>query len=379
MNDSLSTKHLKEMEQFLSSSEQLKIVLSNLEKLNTANKNDLYEIVYSKKVIEDWLSNTIENESIRESLEELLQLINLVLNSLSNSTLKTIADRDAPNTKDLEKLNKLKYDDKKKYKGLADKKQIIKKKKQSLMQMYIGKRFISLVVVFLIMFFVYTGASKDISETLTNTIINENNIEQTDETLQPDENTLESNIEKFTELTNETLHPNDVTLKTSMKNFNEMFYFLISVVSSMLVVTILLRTSIDILYLTMPAIRYMGVFDRFIADETLELIKLDAMELTTDENKVIDYRDKFEVALALLHNTEDWIEKTKHFNLDFNIDNIQREKIDNIINNINKQLKSIKHGINSSDTIKKVESLVDAELLYTRYKDDIEKGIKNGS
>lgn len=370
MNNLSANKHLKEMEQFLSSSEQLKIVLSNLEKLNTANKNDLYEIIYNKKIIEEWLSNPIENNNVRESLEELLQSINLVLGSLSNNTLKNIANRNVQNTKDLEKLNKLKYDDKKKYKGLVDKKQIIKKKKQSLMQMYIGKRFISLVVVFLIMFSVYTGASKDISETLTNTIIN--NIEQTDETSQPDENTSESNIEKFTELTNETLHPNDDVLKASIKNSSEMFYFLISVVSSMLVVTILIRTCVDIMYLTMPMIRMIGIFNRYISEDALELIRLDTMELPTDENKVIDYTDRFEIALALLHNTEDYLERIKLINSG-NINKEQTLKIYETLNELGIQLSDIKKGIKSSDIIKRVESLVDAELLYTKYKEDIER------
>lgn len=218
MNDSLSTKHLKEMEQFLSSSEQLKIVLNNLEKLNTANKNDLYEIVYSKKVIEDWLSNTIENESIRESLEELLQSINLVLNSLSNSTLKTIADRDAPNTKDLEKLNKLKYDDKKKYKGLVDKKQTIQKKKQSLMQKYITKKFLSIVIVFAVLFFINTGGLRDMSKALADKILSANTNEQTEQINETGETNAKLQITK------DTLEATRDTLETSIENLTQLLF-----------------------------------------------------------------------------------------------------------------------------------------------------------
>lgn len=363
MNDSLSTKHLKEMEQFLSSSEQLKIVLNNLEKLDTANKNDLYEIVYSKKVIEDWLSNTIENESIRESLEELLQSINLVLNSLSNSTLKTIADRDAPNTKDLEKLNKLKYDDKKKYKGLVDKKQTIQKKKQSLMQKYITKKFLSIVTVFTVVFFINTGGLRDMSKALADKILSANTNEQT-------EQINETNAKL--QITKDTLEATRDTLETSIENLTQLLFFVTGLVSFILVITISLRTCIDILYLTMPMIRMMGIFNRYISEDTLELIRLDAMELPIDENKVINYRDKFEVALALLHNTEDYLERVKLINSG-NINKEQMLKVYEILNELEIQLSNIKKGIKSSNIIKRVESLADAELLYTKYKDDIER------
>lgn len=372
MNDSLTTKHLKEMEQFLSSSEQLKIVLGNLGKLDTANKNDLYEIVYSKKVIEDWLSNPIENESIRESLEELLQSINLVLNSLSNSTLKTIADRDAPNTKDLEKLNKLKYDDKKKYKGLVDKKQTIQKKKQSLMQRYITKKFISIVIIFAVVLFINTGGLRDVSRALANQILSKNTNEQTEQINEMGEiNETKETNEKL-QITKDTLEAHRNTLETSIENITQLLFFIASLVSYILVITISLRTCVDIIYLTMPMIRMMGIFNRYISDDTLELIRLDAIELPIDENKVIDYTDRFEIALALLHNTEDYLERVKLINSG-NINKEQMLKIYETLNELEIQLSNIKKGIESINIIKRVESLADAELLYTKYKDDIER------
>ena len=366
MNDSLTTKHLKEMEQFLSSSEQLKIVLGNLGKLDTANKNDLYEIVYSKKVIENWLSNPIENESIRESLEELLQSINLVLNSLSNSTLKTIADRDAPNTKDLEKLNKLKYGDKKKYKGLVDKKQTIQKKKQSLMQRYITKKFLSIVIIFAVMLFINTGGLRDMSRALANQILSKNTNEQTEQI-----NEMEEINEKL-QITKDTLEVTRDTLETSIEDITQLLFFITSLVSYLLVITTSLRTCIDILYLTMPMIRMMGIFNRYISEDTLELIRLDAMELPIDENKVIDYTDRFEIALALLHNTEDYLERVKLINSG-NINKVQMLNIYKTLNELEIQLSNIKKGIKSSNIIKRIESLADAELLYTKYKEDIER------
>lgn len=341
--------HLKEMEQFLKSSEQLKIVLSNLENLNTANKNDLYEIVYNKKVIENWLDGTIENDDIRKSLEELLQSINIVLNSLSNSTLESIADKTVQNTKDLEKLNKLKYNDKKKYKGLIDKKQIIEKKKQGLIQRYLAKRCASIILIFAASLFTFSGAIRDVSESVTS--------------------------EFASEQTSETLYSNEFTPDKDIINYTiKIFGFLVSIFSALIVMVGLLRICIDITYLAMPVVRYTGIFNRLIASELTELIKLNEMELNTSENKIIDYRDKFEVSLALLHNTEDYLERVKLINSG-NINKEQMLKIYETLNELGIQLSNIKKGINSSNIIKRVESLVDAELLYTKYKDDIEKGI----
>lgn len=122
----------------------------------------------------------------------------------------------------------------------------------------------------------------------------------------------------------------------------------------------------------MPMIRMMGIFNRYISEDTLELIRLDAMELHIDENKVINYRDKFEVALALLHNTEDYLERVKLINSG-NINKEQMLKVYETLNELEIQLSNIKKGIKSSNIIKRIESLADAELLYTKYKEDIER------
>lgn len=352
------SKHIQEMEQFLDKSEQLKICLDNLDNVEDANRNDLYEIVYSKKEIERWLSQGVENQDIKSSLEELLEDINIILKSLSEKQLNNIVSRDIKNTKDIEKLNQIKYNNKKEYKGLIDKKEIIARKKRSLLEKYFLKRLPSLIIMGILMLLLFNGTfiSANSSSKVNNTIVNELN----------DKGTNNSNIVK-----NNTI---SADINNQLVNIKHVTEILIGLGFIVFFTLVMLKIAIDMLYISIPMFREMKL--PFLSDEIKEIIELDAYESETQIHKIINYRDRFETATALLHNTELWINEVGNFNNKSNLDLKSKHKINQDTQHIKDTISNIYSRIEESNIINKIDALVDAEILYNKYKSDIDNTLK---
>lgn len=97
-----------ELNRFIKLSNHLKVVLSNFKNINTIDKNDVLDLLYIQKYIQQWKKTEITNKYIKDSLTDVYNTIE----QLKESILKT--DEQAYNIlinpiKNSNKLNKAKY------------------------------------------------------------------------------------------------------------------------------------------------------------------------------------------------------------------------------------------------------------------------------
>lgn len=115
------------------------------------------------------------------------------------------------------------------------------------------------------------------------------------------------------------------------------------------------------------------LFSKYISSDIKKLVELAKYEPVTHVHEVIDYRDKFKVATALLNNIIDYLEELRRFNLAYNTNKKSYKKIENEITLITGKIKSIKSQTKSDNILLKVEALVDAEMIYIDNKDAIDE------
>lgn len=117
-------KQFNEMEDFLKLKNHLNILLSNFGNINTADRNDLFDILYIKRKLSLWLEEDIENQDVAKSIDDMLEAINIITESLTEEQINKILDN---KLKIPEQLNKVKYNKKEKARHILNKSKIIDK------------------------------------------------------------------------------------------------------------------------------------------------------------------------------------------------------------------------------------------------------------
>lgn len=369
------SEHLQEMEEFLRQSDKLKTILNNMSNLDKVDRNDLYELVYSKKSIEKWLEGNIENKDIEASLRELLESINLVLKSLTDDTLKKIVDRKIHDGKKVEKLNKIKYDNKKQYKSLIDKGSLIEDRRNNIIKLYILQRLSLFVILLVFSMLITSGKLLDVAQYTSAKALDLT--KKVNESTSSTEVGIEESTDNIANLGSDT----DEHAREAMNNFGQnnrtieqfegAFATIISIAMTMVFFMASISVCIDLLYITIPAFRML--FSKYISSDIKKLVELAKYEPVTHVHEVIDYRDKFKVATALLNNIIDYLEELRRFNLAYNTNKKSYKEIENEITLITGKIKSIKSQTKSDNILLKVEALVDAEMIYIDNKDAIDE------
>lgn len=366
--------HIREMEQFLEASKHLGTVLHNFENLGTVDKNDLYDLVYRKRTIETWLDDGVTNEDIKHNLEQMLKSINILLDSISDDNLNKIINH---NKKGIGKLNLAKYNNKQEFKGLRDAKEI-KIKEKNIVQGYLARNASKIILAFALMLLVSNGTLFNVAKNTASIVMN--NIDkvleiesETEEDNVQIENSIQDSEKTLVDVVvNEAPKPDEEKLKEHTGMVDSSLVILIMVVTTMLIFTTMFGMCIDLAYIMLPIVRAMGVFDRIVSSDAKKLLELHSMEgnmISTE--KVVDYTDRFETSTALLHNTELYMEHIKSRN-SYNTDLKALKDINNSLKVIEGALESIKGRIKKKNVREKVEALVDAELLYNKYKNSID-------
>lgn len=108
----------KELDDFIGIINHINVVIDNFNNLSNTDENDLYDLIYAKKKIEQRLESAeVINKDIKSSLSDILNRIDIILNSLTKEDIKFIQTNKLKNTA---KLDKTKYSNRNKLKGLKD-------------------------------------------------------------------------------------------------------------------------------------------------------------------------------------------------------------------------------------------------------------------
>lgn len=341
------TKHALEYDQFMKTSEHLKVVLDRFSDIDKVDRNDLYELVYAEEEIEYWLKSDIENETIRANLQDLLDMIQNITKYMSDNQIKKILNN---RLKNKNKLDKSRYNKADPYKGLKDKKKRQLKSRlanESPMAIYLKSRAVPFLMVNALMLFMISGGASKISEMIVSILL------RGDST-----NVLESS-----------------SVSTVMSMLSSIMVLLIMIAGMFT----MLNICIQLTWLAIPVIRAMGIFDRFISEDVRYIVE-NSFQPAQEMEKEVDTRDKTEIAEALLHNMIFRLEQNKtidkkkmylptihgipempYYDIanDIHKSNDENKRFYYILLSIDKALKAIK-DLN----LDKIKLLVKSELLY---------------
>lgn len=113
------SKHVDEMNDFIKLTDNIKVILNNSNG-SKLNSNELYDLVYCKKKLQSMISEETVNEDIKNDAKDIADRIDVMLSALNDSEYLEMMHREGKSN--IRELNKAKYDDKNKFKGLKDKK-----------------------------------------------------------------------------------------------------------------------------------------------------------------------------------------------------------------------------------------------------------------
>lgn len=359
MNKQINTKlQIEEMEKFLSSANHLKIVLDNLENKDKADKNDIYDLVYNKQKIEEWLKLDIQNNDIKDDLQDILNRITDILRLMSDEFIENTLSSKVKNPV---KLNKAKYGEEDKFKDLKDsgnrrrELDTIKGLKEYLSLR--ASKLCAIIILAIMIIFI-----PNVFDMMTNL------------------NKLETTNTEQIEVENETDTETDISQleNTEVQSVDESLNSLLKVLSSLIIVMI----TIVLVMLTMGIVLdVMYIFSNRSTGGALKSLKLISNEALEVENNLevinidakINSKDRLEVAQTLLNNMLQYTRDLKHFVLiyAFEGDLNKNEATLKEINELNKKLKDIQNRIRTKYGIDKLNAYVEAEILYENIEDSM--------
>lgn len=280
--------------------------------------------------------------------------------------------------KKVEEINKLKYANKKQYKGLVDKEKLIAERRKSTLQLYFAKRLPAFIMFTVVYFLLVSGKLPEISQNITRAIVSvvdssiEETVEVDTEHTDIDVEQIVTNVEQSTNSVGQIIADTEQLTGDvkSVESFTGALSTILSIILILICFTLVMTTCLDMLYVAMPMFRMM--FDKFASDDAKKLVELQSYSPVTQVHKVIDYRDKFEVATALINNILDYLEELQRFNLTYNTNKKSYKKIDDATILLINKVKDIKSQIKSDNILLKVEALVDAEMIYLDNKNSID-------
>ena len=361
-----------EVEKFLSRANHLKIVLDNISKQSTTDKNDIYDLVYNKRKIENWLKLDIKNNDIKEDLTDILNRINTIINLLNSEDIDNILNKSVKNPS---KLNKAKYEDKNKFKDLKDsgnKKAILDTNKG--LNQYLRIRLPRLIIIGITLaLLLFISNSNIIEDTITSIIPSNQDGENVSDEYTNDEYTNSEQDSSLSELTQEDVKPSTESMKDTMISLKNAISFIMRLIIMTICIINTLGLSLDVLY-----IFTYGQIGKPLDEYSKTLFSAEAIDTTSSLKEIIvdgdvNNKDRIEVAKALLNNMIQYINKVKGYILVYSIPSIDTDNNIRYAEDIMNELQRIKERTEVEQGINKVNAFVDAEIMY----EYLESSIKN--
>lgn len=304
--------HVKEMNSFLEVSNHLKTILNGKE----IDRNGLYDLIYCrKKLLRLLTSGKLENKDIENNATELVHNIDIIVKTIN---VDDVYNKKSVNIKD---LNKSKYGNTNKFKGLTDNTKDESVEKGDLKK-YLRSKTLTIAFVVILIIVLFSGAI----DSIYNTLVGAENFDG--EML---------SIIKFGGL-------------------------LSKVCFSSIIAYTLLSLGIDIVYIKFPNFRTPNDID-VISYEALDSVKSCTM------NKQVDTRDRIEVAEALLHNMLKKVRELIKYHVEHGLSIENYDESMSKLELIESELNTIEMETNSESLIEKIEAYVKAELLYENNKE----------
>ena len=300
-------------------------VLDNFEDVNNIDKNDIYNLVYIKKLCENRLIQGVENAGTRKAYKDTLNRISLILKLLDDNIISKAMN--TPLNKDKEKkINETKYGKLNRAPKVKDKSNPIYR---SPIQNYIGKA-VSKFVMLTLMMFMLVG---NVPGRITALLIADNT---------PD------------------IAPHSLD---KLNGVQSSVIALISLILTIILIAAGIGLALDLLYIAFPSFRLMIDEMRESHDNKGEavLVSNAAIESVESESTIAGYKylnntDKVKYSEVLLDNI---VEKLKKHNT------IGDESVKSHIDYLIKLRSKVKQ---SKKYIDKIEYLADAEIYYLNNK-----------
>lgn len=361
-------KQVNEMEYFLNISEHLKVVLDRFSNQESTDKNDLYDLVYSKRKLEVLKDSGISNTDLLNDVNDLLSRIQLILDMLKPDDIENIMET---KIKDTSKLNKAKYGKKAVFENVTDSGNVSVISKIGGFNTYFRSRMPKLITLLITGFLIIVVPN--VTEALFSTT--DSNIEQSINT----EDNVDADVEQASEMILKTENINTQEIKlNSLKN-------MISIITKLLLIIIFVTSSIQLLLDMLYIVSYGQIGKLIKADDnydvTNSIISPEAQNAITTtyetETHKVNSNDRIEVASALLNNMINYLEKQEKYALQWVINpiNINKEKKLKSLGSLKDELQEIKGRTLMSKGINKIEAYVDAEITYEQLRKSMNKDL----
>lgn len=323
------SKHIIEEEQYTKIINIAKIVLKNFDDIESLDRNDLYDIIYCKKKLQELVDSGIVNQDIRYYAEDIIQRIDIMMQSIIDDELERILSREIKNN---DKINKKKYNTAKQYSDMqyvGDKQDI---RYTNPIKEYIIKRFPTLVGI-LVLFPI-------------NLVL-------------PD---LASDMVKMP----------DSSIAETYTGLINVVQGLSSFILVILVVSFTIGIAVDLFYLMIPSFREfvdsIKGNNTFVSSEAIDALKTESYVTIAHQ---LNTNDRFDVAENIINllskELPNFIDFVKIYANDVNPLHTNENII--LLESMYTDIQSIKGRIKLAKLRNRIDGLVEAELIYEKLED----------
>lgn len=321
-------KHLNEEAEYIKIIKIAGKILDNFNDLKSVDRNDVYDIIYCKQKLTNMIESGLENKDIEADAKDLTSRIDVMLQSINESTLKDILDR---HIKDNREVNKTKYNNKNKYCDMEYKGNKTDTVFYSPLSNYFRSKFPKLLTLVASLLVLLVWPS--ISNLILGDVTSANN-------------------------------PNAVAFSNLLAlicTITRLFVMVAFVVSSLLV-------ALDLMYISFPFLR-----ESVENKETKEtLISTEAIEAVKTEGYItishkLNTNDRFEVAENMVELLTDELEEYIRYvhTYDADVTFLHDDKI-KILKDMYTDVQAIKGRLKIAKLRNRIEALVEAEIMYEK-------------
>lgn len=330
------TKQYSELDEYTQIKEYIEAVLDSFSSLNNLDSNDLYEIIYAKKLCDSKLALGIENYGTRAAFEDTSTRLSLIIDLLNDD----IVSKALNNPLDKSKINRVSASKLAKSNKLPELQDKSNPKLSSPIQEYCKRMLAKLVILSIPLLFMLNG--QNLGEVVADTLYNLIAIGATAE---------------------QTVAQSEQVLEMS-KHVSSIIGTLGSLSVTLIVVVTSISMMIDLLYISVPAFRYM-VDERKgrLGSNESSLVSSYAVESVEMEGNIIGYHtyssdNKADTAKVLLDNITSSLMSIKSSGKSSDDDEAHLFNIIRMRNRLN----------DCKDKYERIKCLADVEIYYVNNK-----------
>lgn len=362
-------KQVNEMEYFLNVSEHLKVVLDRFSKQESADKNDLYDLVYSKRKLEELKNSELTNTDLSNDVDDLLSRIQLILTMLKPDDIENIIE---VKIKDTSKLNKTKYGKKAVFENVTDSGNIGVISKIGGFKAYLKSRLPKIITLILVSLFmmVAPNIAKTVSSAMVSTV---EQLVTVDESIDTKESiNAAAEVEQIISDT-ENIKPQEMHIETPIYAVS----ILIRLILYLIFAIISMQLALDLLYIATN-----GQIGKLLTvgnsnDTESRIVSPEAQDALVPTYETcahkVNSNDRIEVASALLNNMINYMTKQKNFVIEYAVHPTEQKRALKSLDEITDELQEIKGRTLMSKGVNRIEAYVDAEIMYEQLRKSMNK------